>query len=76
MVQPQLSSLSHGQNSVPKLTPIRLAFTLALELFTRAAHSAAALRAHAIQNGGDHFCSHLDVAFSRKRHEHLTNEIE
>jgi hypothetical protein len=42
------------KNLLPDLTPVRLTFTLALELSAGSSHASAALRAHAIQNAGYH----------------------
>jgi hypothetical protein len=47
---------------LPDPTPIRLTFTLALELFASPTHSSAALRAYAIQNAGHHICARPDSA--------------
>jgi hypothetical protein len=50
------------------LTPVYLAFTLALELATAASPSSSTFRAHPIQNAGDHFRSRFEPAQSDKCH--------
>src|SRR5579864_5412256 len=50
------------------MTPVHLAFTLALELFPTATHSSSTFRAHPIQNAGDHICSRFDRTQSDKPH--------
>jgi len=60
--------LSTTPRTLPELTPVYLAFTLALELATAASHSSSTFMAHPIQNAGDHFRSRFEPAQSDKYH--------
>lgn len=60
--------LSTTPRTLPELTPVYLAFTLAPELATAASHSSSTFRAHPIQNAGDHFRSRFEPAQSDKCH--------
>jgi len=61
-------------NGLPNLTPILLAFALALEFFAAFTHPTAAIWAHAIQNAGYHISARLDCAPFHELHTHLTND--
>jgi hypothetical protein len=53
--------------------PIRQTLAPTPELLAAFSHSSAALRAHTIQNAGDHIRGRLDCAASHELRAHLTN---
>jgi hypothetical protein len=65
------SAIPARKELFPDLTPIRLTFTLALELSAGSTHASAALRAHAIQNAGHHIGFRLGCSYSDEPHTHL-----
>jgi hypothetical protein len=68
------SCAARRRGSLPGLTPIPKALTLAFELLATFSHSSAALRAHTIQNAGDHICARPNRVESHELHMHLTND--
>ena len=67
------SCAASRRGSLPGLTPIRKALTLAFELLATFSHSSAALRADTIQDPGDHICARPNCVESHELHAHLTN---
>ncbi len=68
------SCSANRRGSLPGLTPIRKALTLAFELLATLSHPSAALRAHTIQNAGDHIYARSDRVEPHELHTHLAND--
>jgi hypothetical protein len=72
--RPLRSRAEFGRGLLPGLTPIRQALPLTPELLATLSHSSATLRAHAIQNAGDHIRIRFDCVVPHELHTHLTND--